>query len=376
MMIPRKPYLVAKDQRAKHAKETVNKIIPAILASDRKAKRGVESAELIVNPPPAQEKKEPSQIDGEQANQMEIRVEICDTLVAAQTLHKSCRSVAILNMASPLQAGGGVVRGAWAQEESLCVRTTLLPSLKDEWYRLPDVGGIWSPDICVFRLPGDDKDSPDRELSKADRFYVGVVTAAMLRFPELTDKNLRNARYANESDRELADRKMKAVMRILETKGVEGVVLGAWGCGAYRNPIGEIVPAFKRVLLGQQKKSKSKGNIETWGTVREVVFAINDASMAVRFANVWGPELKIELGDSAPYQDQDEQQSSSADELETKIKELELQISQTKSPVVKERLESILERLQSALESARTEDAEQHADSAPNQQAEVDSNMS
>ena len=367
-MGPRRPHSLLKDQRAKHAKETVNKIIPAILVSDSKARQGVQTAELIIDPPPAQEKKISSQIDGGQESQIGIRIEVNDTLVAAQGLRQTCRRVAILNMASPLQPGGGVLRGAFAQEESICTRTTLLPSLRDEWYRLPDVGGIWSPDICVFRLPGGSKDSPDRELSTADRFYVGVVTAAMLRFPDLTDKNLHKAAYANESDRELADRKIRAVMRILTSEGIDGVVLGAWGCGAYRNPISEIVPAFKRVLLGSQKRSKGKGDIETWSTVREIVFAINDASMATRFANTWGEGLNIEHGDSTTSQDNDENETSSTDELETKIQELELQISQTKFPMVKERLEKIMERLQSILDGLHAQYVQPQTDLTPTQQ--------
>jgi len=367
-MNPRRPHSILKDQRAKHAKETINKIIPAILVSDSKARRGVQSAELIIDPPPAQKKKASSQIDGGQEGQIEIRVEVNDTLVAAQRLLQTYRRVAILNMASPLQPGGGVLRGAFAQEESICTRTTLLPSLRDEWYRLPDVGGVWSPDVCVFRLPGGSKDSPDRELSTADRFYVGVVTAAMLRFPDLTDENLRKAVYAKESDRELVDRKIRAMMRILASEGVEGVVLGAWGCGAYRNPISEIVPAFKRVLLGSQRRSKGKGDIETWGTVREIVFAINDASMATRFANTWGQGLKIEYGNSTTSQGNDESEASSTDELETKIQELELRISQTKSPMVKERLEKAMERLQNILDGLHAEHVQPQADSAPNQQ--------
>ncbi len=89
-------------------------------------------------------------------------------------------------MASPLRPGGGVLNGATSQEESLCARSTLLPSLREECYRLPEIGGICSPDVLVFRVPGAGE---DKELPKAERFYVDVVSSAMIRFPETTEKN-------------------------------------------------------------------------------------------------------------------------------------------------------------------------------------------
>jgi len=38
-------------------------------------------------------------------------------------------------MASPLRPGGGVLTGATSQEEFLCARTTLYPSLREKFYR-------------------------------------------------------------------------------------------------------------------------------------------------------------------------------------------------------------------------------------------------
>lgn len=330
------PQHVRRDQRAKHAKATINKTIPAILKSDAKARKGIENAELIIDPP---ENDSSRQITSE--NQIEMRLEGTDTLSAAHRLHMKHGKIAILNMASPLRPGGGVLNGATSQEESLCIRTTLLPSLREEWYRLPEVGGIWSPDICVFRLPGDETIEGDRELSKGERFHVGVVSAAMLRFPDLIeDEESRAWVYAKESDREIVNRKMRAVMRILASKGVERVVLGAWGCGAYGNPIGEVAKAWKRAILGAQKKSKSKDSGRSWGKLVEVVFAIKDATMADRFVNAWGNDLVIS-NDQQPEHSQGEIEDGS-EELRAKIEELELQMAQTKLPMVKERLGSIV----------------------------------
>lgn len=365
---PLAPQSIRKDQRAKHAKATINKVIPAILKADVKARKGIENAELIIDPPPLENNKKTRPSESVTDGGIEIRLEVADTLLAAHRLHNKRGSVAILNMASPLRPGGGVLNGATSQEESLCVRTTLLPSLKEEWYRLPEVGGIWSPDVCVFRLPGHGHDE-DRELGKCDRFHVGVVTAAMLRFPDLTeDENSDDQMYANESDRELVNRKMRVVVRILSSKGVERVVLGAWGYGAYGNPMNEVVKAWKRVLLGLPKKSKGKGSDEGWGKLKELVFAIKDATTADRFAKAWGPDLQI--SQDGDFTKGGDEINEKVDELKAKIEGLESQMSQTKFRMVKERLATIVIELKEQLAEREAEveeklqEAEEDSDTA------------
>ncbi|KAJ9637840.1 hypothetical protein H2199_007335 [Coniosporium tulheliwenetii] len=47
------PQAWRKEARAKAAKATASRTIPALLSSDRRARRGVDAAELIVDPPAA-----------------------------------------------------------------------------------------------------------------------------------------------------------------------------------------------------------------------------------------------------------------------------------------------------------------------------------
>lgn len=352
---PLAPQAFRKDQRAKHARATINKTIPMILASDARARNGVESAELIVDPPPVEEdmSRRRSVLDDQSKACIlpEVRLEVADTLSATHRLSRKKGNIAILNMASPLRPGGGVLNGATSQEESLCVATTLLPSLKEEWYRLPDVGGIFSPDVCVFRLPGNG-DEAERELGKTQRFHVGVVSAAMLRFPDVVEGD-HGMLYTNEQDREMVGRKMRAVLRILKSKRVERVVLGAWGCGAYGNPVGEVAKAWKRVILGSQKKARVRGGDECCYGLKEVVFAIKERKIAEQFAAHWGLEFEADDG-SRPVSNVDE--ADAQNELTSKIQELEVQVSQTQIPMVKERLENILSGLQAQL--AETQSSE------------------
>ncbi|QDS77187.1 hypothetical protein FKW77_002400 [Venturia effusa] len=419
--LPLAPQAHRKDQRAKHARLTINKTIPALLKTNYRARQGALEAELIVDPPAVQAatkhsnhatigpesdikvssrskktgRKKSRDLDRDseetlsaqapvgkksrpdESGPLIYRIQVADTLQAAQKLHGELpkkpkipnRNIAILNMASPLRPGGGVLNGATSQEESLCTRTTLLSTLREEWYRLPEVGGAWSPDVCVFRIPN--ADGGDQELGRRDRFFVDVVSAGMLRFPEVLEKPLGSPSgsvdatddyqeldqtekvYANEADRELVLKKMRGVMRILQAKGAERVVLGAWGCGAYGNPVHEIAKLWRKVLLGKARKGKNKDFISPgseWKPLEEVVFAIKDRRLADEFAEAWGSDIMIEYGPEREHNfsmDHNEGDERDLAELTEKIRALELDYENAKSPLLQQALEHALASLRS-----------------------------
>lgn len=71
------------------------------------------------------------------------------------------------------------------------------------------------------------------------------------------------------------------------------LVLGAWGCGAYGNPVGEIARAWARVLCVRGGRNGGcRGEGEGWDGL-EVVFAIKDCRMAVAFAREFGGGLTV-----------------------------------------------------------------------------------
>lgn len=386
-----------KDQRAKNARATINKTIPQILISDSRARKGIENAQLFTDislnssaqntragvkasqqrkhskrdtndqagEDVVQKVEEPTS-DGHSSGEIHVRVQVVDTLIAAQELHKGSKSrknAAILNMASPLRPGGGVLNGATSQEESLCSRTTLLPSLKEAWYRLPEVGGIWSPDVLVFRVP---TASGTEDLPRAERSYVNVVSAAMIRFPEVVEKPVSKAnlnhcdteddcvsaekRYASQKDRDLALDKMRAVLNLLKSQKAEQVVLGAWGCGAYGNPISEVATAWKRAILGTKTKAVSAGSI------KQIVFAIKDARMARDFALGWGDGMQLEHAEKPINSTvKDGMQEQHVKELTQKIEALQLQINDVKTSLLRQGLEGTLRVLRQEL--AKTEES-------------------
>lgn len=262
-----------KADRAKAAKVTIHKKIPALLASDSLARAGVKGAAVVRDlqaMPKLKDSPDPT-----------IHVWHNDTISAAINLHSQPaigpHRLAILNMASPLRPGGGVLTGATSQEEFLCTRTTLYPSLKDEFYRLPEIGLIYTKDVLVFA------DASGEDLPKTQRFHVDVVTAAMLRMPDTKTGDDGEPTWAQQQDRETVILKMRMVLRALVSHGITHVVLGAWGCGAYANPLREVARCWKLVLLGSKK-----GRKEDWSGLRDVVFAITTPGQVEVFAQEFG----------------------------------------------------------------------------------------
>ena len=163
-----------------------------------------------------------------------------DAFAAARSLlssnHAKCNKVAVLNLASDEEPGGGWLYSlSVTQEEALCYSSTLFATLKPEWYPWPNLGpdsvaGIYSPGVVVFR---DTLDNDLTELPLEKRFVVSVLTVAAPRLPALTSDGLS---FANESDLEDLREKIKLVYRMAAHNGQTSLVLGAMGCGAYKCP--------------------------------------------------------------------------------------------------------------------------------------------
>jgi uncharacterized protein (TIGR02452 family) len=100
------------------------------------------------------------------------------------------------------------------------------------------------------------------------------------------------ASYTNPKDRELVLDKTRMVLRICLAKGIKKVVLGAWGCGAYGNPVGEVASAWRNVLLPKKSsKGKQTDAKVAWDGLQEIVFAIRDPGMAEAFGIAFGEGL-------------------------------------------------------------------------------------
>ncbi|MDG9689221.1 TIGR02452 family protein [Streptomyces mutabilis] len=155
--------------------------------------------------------------------------------------------VAVLNFASARNPGGGYLNGAQAQEEALCRASALYTCLlrarefydhhrahRDPFYtdRV-----IHSPAVPVFR--------DDRGHLLDEPYTAGFLTAAAPNAGVVL-------RTAPERAVELPAALAARAERVLETATVHGyrrLVLGAWGCGVFRNDPAQVAGAF-RTLLG------------------------------------------------------------------------------------------------------------------------------
>lgn len=172
--------------------------------------------------------------------------------------------VAVLNFASARNPGGGFLNGAQAQEEALCRASALYACVREvrEFYdhhrahRDPFYTDrvIHAPAVPVFR--------DDRGRLLGEPYAAGFLTAAA---PNAGVVRHRTPERTAELPRALAAR----AERVLETAAVCGyrrLVLGAWGCGVFRNDPAQVAGAFRELLV--------EGRFH--GYFEEVVFAVLD----------------------------------------------------------------------------------------------------
>ena len=181
------------------------------------------------------------------------------TCEAAKAYVADGEKAAILNFASAVNPGGGVVKGATAQEESICRISTAYQCLvtesnKREFYnphralqdRIYNDDIIYTPDVVVFKSDTSNPVKlPDNEVYK-----VNMITCAA---PNLNSRNMRNdTKYIRKvTDKELLAIHVKRLRRILDVaieNGNECIILGAFGCGAFMNKANIVAYAAKNVI--------------------------------------------------------------------------------------------------------------------------------
>lgn len=167
----------------------------------------------------------------------------------------SGKKVAVLNYANNLSIGGAPFY-AGAQEESLCRCSTLLPCLKamkqpfyQKHYNLHcknqmDFMGnddlIYTPDVVVFK--SDERTEPvyPRIMDKEEWFKVNVITCAA---PQMQKARIYSRNYEN-----VIRSRIKKILDVAVQEGNEVLILGAWGCGAFKNPIEVVARVFVELL--------------------------------------------------------------------------------------------------------------------------------
>jgi len=166
--------------------------------------------------------------------------------------------VAVLNFASATNPGGGVTKGSNAQEECLCRCSTLYNVLSDPkfdeiFYKphkehgnaLHNHDAIYTPNIQIIKS--------DNYNLLYRPFSVNVVTCAAPNLRE-TPANAYNHERGEKPDvtnEELFNIHFRRAVHIFElaySHGNETIILGAFGCGAFKNPPEIVAKAYKKAL--------------------------------------------------------------------------------------------------------------------------------
>lgn len=177
------------------------------------------------------------------------------------------KHLCVLNFASYKYPGGGFIKGAIAQEEALCHASDLYNVISDEKFNsyyennrkdtnrgLYKNRAIYSPNIVFYRN--------DNNFISAD-----VITCAA---PNLSHYE-GSIYYALKS---IYDR-IKFILDIAKKHNQKNLVLGAFGCGVFKNDPQFVAEQFKELL------SSSKYNFET------IIFAIPGGINYKKFKEVF-----------------------------------------------------------------------------------------
>ena len=181
------------------------------------------------------------------------------------------KPVLVLNLANPVNPGGGVRRGAKAQEEDLCRKSSLLISLEG-----PKAAPYYSYNRRLSTYLGSDaviihpyveiiKDEKGALLE--DSVVVAVMTCAapMLRGGM---EGMTQAEYG-----EMVFNRITGMLKVAAYLGYKRLVLGAFGCGAFRNDARVVSDLFYKAL-----KEFDFDGMKEKDMFRSIDFAVLDRS--------------------------------------------------------------------------------------------------
>lgn len=169
------------------------------------------------------------------------------------------KKVCILNFASATNPGGGVARGSSAQEESLCRCSSLYPCLdtpelmRDFYWPhrranqpLYNDDIIYSPGVYGIKT---DTSVPER-MKEEDWYRVNVISCAA---PNLRERPS-NAMNPNAGEKAvkitrrelhtLLESRIRRIFLVASAEENEVLILGAFGCGAFKNPPDVVADVF------------------------------------------------------------------------------------------------------------------------------------
>lgn len=186
---------------------------------------------------------------------------------ASATASAAAARIAVLNFASARNAGGGYLGGARAQEEDLCRVSALYTTLRQapDYYAehraskdpLYSHRVVYSPDVPVYR------DVRYRLLEEP--YQVAFLTSPAPNAGVVA----RRGSVEMAALPELLTERAARVLAAAAHHGRRSLVLGAWGCGVFRNDPTQVATAFRRNLAAGGRFA---------GVFDHIVFAVFDKS--------------------------------------------------------------------------------------------------
>lgn len=208
---------------------------------------------------------------------------------------KEAKEILVLNLANPVNPGGGVRRGARAQEEDLCRTSSLLLSLESaaasKYYQYNRSLQTYMGSDAIIVTPKVEiiKDEHGELLEESVIAAVMTCAAPMVLegFEGMTQQQYEDLVY----------RRICGMLRCAAYLGYECLVLGAFGCGAFGNDARVVSDLFYRAL-----KEFDFDGMKEKDMFRRIDFAV--LSRDPRQYNF--REFHRNFGDGNFYRDEDE----------------------------------------------------------------------
>lgn len=182
------------------------------------------------------------------------------------------KPVLVLNLANPVNPGGGVRRGARAQEEDLCRKSSLLVSLESKdavkYYeynrrRNTYMGSdamIFTPEVEIIR---------DENGNFLDETVIVAVLTCAAPMVRQGKEGMSEAEY-----QDMVYNRIMGMLKCAAYFGYKNLVLGAWGCGAFGNDAHVISDLFYKALTEMEFNGMREKDF-----FRRIDFAVLDRSV-------------------------------------------------------------------------------------------------
>ncbi len=209
----------------------------------------------------------------------EIKVTNETTLNAAKRLKQieDYEKVACLNFASAKNPGGGFLNGSSAQEESLARSSALYPCIKQKKEMYDENKKydsalyldymIYSPEVPVFREDsGSLLDNP---------YKVSMITAPAV------NAGVVRSRESKENENKIEKKMKYRIEKILSIALINknrALVLGAFGCGVFRNNPEDVADYFRQFVKEDERFNSY---------FDKIVFAVLDRSRKTETYNIF-----------------------------------------------------------------------------------------